>query len=158
MASTTDVAGTSTNVQLVYVFYPDGRIGYPVPSAGGVSVVGNSGVVWPNAADLDSGQPRHSVLRVRVNGIYENANVTVQGLGSVRVTVPAGTYQAILVDTRMTAKVGNFSTTVEVKNWIAQGVGVVKREVDVDAAGKTTLVSTSELLSFTKAHVRQDGS
>ena len=157
MSSTTDVAGTATAVQPVYIFYPDGTIGYPVPPINGVSVAG--GVRWPDAAGLASGQAYHSVLRTQVSqtGQYENANVTVQGVGTMSVSVPAGTYQVSVVEMTIAGKVGGYTTTVEVTTWIAQGVGPVKTEVLIRAAGQTEL-TTNELLSFTKGAVVGIGS
>ena len=111
-------------------------------------------MLWPDAADLASGQDFHSVLRVRVGGTgpakYETANVTVRGGGSASVTVLAGTYQATIVDMVLATKVGSFSTTVLVKTWTAPGTGPVKSEVSVLAAGKTELRTTEELLTFTR--------
>jgi hypothetical protein len=158
MSSTTDVAGTATAVQPVYVFYPDGTIGYPVPAINGVSVAGG-GIRWPDAAGLASGQAYHSVLRIldSQTGQYGNVNVTVQGVGTMSVSVPAGTYQASVVDTTITGKVDGYTTTVEVTTWIAQGVGPVKTEELIRAAGKTELTS-NELLSFTKGAVVGIGS
>ena len=157
MSSTTEVAGTATSVQPVYVFYPDGTIGYPVPPINGVSVAG--GIRWPDAAGLASGQAYHSVLRTQDSqtGQYENANVTVQGVGTMSVSVPAGTYQVSVVEMTIAGKVGGYTTTVEVTTWIAQGVGPVKTEVLIRAAG-TTELTTNELLSFTKAAVAGIGS
>ena len=105
MSSTTDVAGTATAAQPVYLFYPDGTIGYPVPPINGVSVAGGS-IRWPDAAGLASGRAYHSVVRSGASRPYENANVTVQGEGTTAVSVPAGTYQASLVNTVIAAKVG----------------------------------------------------
>ena len=158
MSSTIEVAGTATAVQPVYVFYPDGTIGYPVPPINGVSVAGG-GIRWPDAAGLASGQAYHSVLRTQVSqtGQYENANVTVQGVGTMSVGVPAGTYQASVVETTIAGKVGGYTTTVEVTTWIAQGVGPVKTEELIRAAG-TTELTTNELLSFTKGTVAGIGS
>jgi hypothetical protein len=158
MSSTTEVAGTATAVQPVYVFYPDGTIGYPVPPIDGVSVAGD--IRWPDAAGLASGRAYHSVLRVQVSqtGQYENADVTVQGAGTTSVSVPAGTYQASVVNTTIAAKVGGYTTTVEVTTWIAQGVGPVKTMVLIRAAGTTELTTTDELLSFTKGAVAVIGS
>ena len=159
MSSTTDVAGTATAILPVYVFYPDGTIGYPVPPINGVSVAGG-GIRWPDAAGLASGRAYHSVLRIRDSqtGQDENANVTVQGLGTTSVSVPAGTYQASVVDTIIAAKVGGYATTVEVTTWIAPGIGPVKTEELIWAAGKTELTTTNELLSFTKGAVVGIGS
>jgi len=158
MSSTTEVAGTATALQPVYVFYPDGTIGYPVPPINGVSVPAG-GIRWPDAAGLASGQAYHSVLRTQVSqtGQNENANVTVQGVGTMSVSVPAGTYQASVVETTIAGKVGGYATTVEVTTWIAQGVGPVKTEVLIRAAG-TTELTTNELLSFTKGAVPGIGS
>jgi hypothetical protein len=159
MSSTTDVAGTATAVQPVYIFYPDGTVGYPVPPIDGVSVVGG-GIRWPDAAGLASGRAYHSVLRILdgQTGQYENANVTVRGEGTTSVRVPAGTYQTSLVDTTIAAKVGGHTTTIEVATWIAQGTGPVQTAVLIQAAGKTELTTTNVLLSFTKAAVTGIGS
>ncbi len=154
MSSTTDSAGTAA-AQPVYRFYPDGTVGYPLPPGSGLSVAG--GVRWPDAAGLASGRAYHSVLRVQDSqtGQYENANVTVQGGGTAYVVVPDGAYQASVVDMTIAAK----TVTVEVTTWIAQGIGPVKTEVVVQAAGKAQRSTTYELLSFTKGiSVVGDGS
>ena len=148
------ISGTpAKTTQETYIFYANGTIGYPVNEASGVSVAGN-GVLWPDAADLASGQDYHSVLHVRVGNTgpakYETANVTVRGGGSASVTVLAGTYQATIVDMILATKVGSFSTSVLVKTWTAPGTGPVKSEVSVLAAGKSELLTTEELLTFTR--------
>ena len=159
MSSTTDVAGAATAAQPVYLFYPDGTIGYPVPPINGVSVAGGS-IRWPDAAGLASGRAYHSVVRIldSQTGQYENANVTVRGEGTTSVSVPAGTYQASLVNTVIAAKVGGSITTVEVAIWIAQGTGPVQTAVLIQAAGKIELTTTNVLLSFTKGAVPGIGS
>ena len=159
MSSTTDIAGTATAVQTVYVFYPDGTIGYPVPPIDGVSVTGG-GIRWPDAAGLASGRAYHSVLRIldSQTGQYENANVTVRGEGTTSARVPAGTYQTSVVDITITAKVGGHTTTVEETTWIAQGTGPVQTAMLIEAAGKTELTTTNVLLSFTKGAVVGVGS
>jgi hypothetical protein len=158
VSSTTDVGGSASTVVPVYTFYPDGTIGYPVPSVNGVPGTG-SDIRWPDAAGLASGQAYHSVLRIldSQTGQYGNVNVTVQGVGTMSVSVPAGTYQASVVDTTITGKVDGYTTTVEVTTWIAQGVGPVKTEELIRVAGKTELTS-NELLSFTKGAVVGIGS
>ena len=158
MSSSTEVAGTATAVEPIYVFYPDGTIGYPVPPIDGVSVAG--GIRWPDAAGLASGRAYHSVLRVQVSqtGQYENADVTVQGGGTTSVSVPAGSYQASVVDTTIAAKVGGDTTIVKVTTWIAQDVGPVETVVQIRAPGTTELTTTDELLSFTKGVVAAIGS
>ncbi|MGB6580315.1 MAG: hypothetical protein WBF34_20610 [Streptosporangiaceae bacterium] len=159
MSSTTDVAGTATAAQPVYLFYPDGTIGYPVPPINGVSVAGGS-IRWPDVAGLASGRAYHSVVRIldSQTGQYQNANVTVRGEGTTSVSVPAGTYQASVVDTVIAAKIGGSITTVEVDSWIAQGTGPVQTAVLIQAAGKIELTTTNVLLSFTKGAVPGIGS
>jgi hypothetical protein len=126
------ISGGATTQQ-TYIFYANGKIGYPVNEANGVSVVGSGGVLWPDAADLASGR-----------------DVTVRGGGTESVTVPAGTYQATVVDMVLAMKVGSFSTSVLVKTWTAPGTGPVKSQVSVLAAGKTQVTTTEELVTFTK--------
>ena len=148
-----EIVSGGAATQQTYIFYANGKIGYPVSAANGVSVVG-SGVLWPDAADLASGREYRSVLRVRdgnaVPARYETANVTVRGGGTASVTVPAGTYQATIVDMVLAMKVGSFSTSVLVKTWTAPGTGPVKSQVSVLAAGKTEVTTTEELLTFSK--------
>jgi hypothetical protein len=152
MSETISGAATQTT-QETYIFYANGKIGYPVNEPNGVSVLDSGGVLWPDAADLASGQDYRSVLHVRVNSVppsYKAANVTVRGGGTESVTVPAGTYQATVVDMVLAMKVGSFSTSVLVKTWTAPGTGPVKSQVSVLAAGKTEVTTTEELLTFTK--------
>jgi len=152
MSSTVVLGHSTTTTRQNYIFYNNGKIGYPVHETG-VSVTG-SGVLWPNAAETASGQAYHSVMRIKLSNAgasqYEIANVTVQGGGTQTVTVPAGTYQATLVNMTMVIKVGNFTTTVVLKTWSAPGTGPVKTEELIETAGKTELTMTEELLTFTK--------
>ena len=154
MSETIGLGGAAKTTQVTYIFYANGTIGYPVNEANGVSVLGSSGVLWPDAADLASGRAYRSVLRVRISNTvpvrYETANVTVRGGGTASVTVPAGTYRATVVDMVLATKVGSFSTSVLVKTWTAPDTGPVKSEVFVLAAGKTQLITTEELLTFTR--------
>jgi hypothetical protein len=152
MASTVVFGHTTTTTRHDYLFYSNGKIGYPLSLAGGVSVTGGSGVLWPNAADLASGQAYHSVLRVRLNATSSvvTANVTVQGGGTQSVTVPAGTYQATVVNMSMVMQIGGFTSTAVVKTWSAPGTGPVKTEEVIEAAGNTKVIITEELLTFTK--------
>ena len=158
MMSSTLAPGPAPTLE-TYLFYNNGQIGFPVNEPHGVSVVSSNGVVWPDAADLASGRAFHSVLNIRLSsGQEETANVTVQGGGTASVTVPAGTYQATLVNMTLVSKVGSFTTTAVVKVWTAPGVGPVRSEDIVKAAGKTDLITTEALLSFGKTAIRADGS
>jgi hypothetical protein len=148
------ISGTAKPTQQTYIFYANGKIGYPVNEVNGVSVVDSGGVLWPDAADLASGRDYRSMLRVRdsnaVPARYEIANVTVRGGGTASVTVPAGTYQATIVDMILAMKIGSFSTSLLVKTWTAPGTGPVKSEVSVLAGGNTKVITTEELLTFTR--------
>jgi hypothetical protein len=161
MAQTVQVGGSAVSAEPVYVFYPSGKVGFPVPDVNGVSVQG-SGVTWPDSAGLASGQVYHSVVRVGVNHAgaiaEQNADVTVQGAGTVPVTVPAGTYLASLVNTTITTQVGGVAATVVVKTWLAPNVGPVQSEVLTQAGGQSKLITTNRLLSFTKGPGPADGS
>ena len=151
MADCLGPAESAINTVEHYLFYDNGQIGFPVSDAHGVSVVSSSGVVWPDAAGLASGRSYHSVLNVKLSsGRYDTANVTVQGGGTQSVSVPAGTYRATLVTMTMVMKVGSFTSTAVVKAWTAAGTGPVKTEELISAAGKTELITTSALVSFTK--------
>ncbi len=95
------------------------------------------------------------MVHVQVGQVSADADVTVQGAGSMSVSVPAGIYEASVVQTTIAAK----AVTVVVTTWIAQGVGPVKTEVLVRAAGEAGLTTTDELLSFSKGvSVVGDGS
>jgi hypothetical protein len=152
MSQTTGLHGVKTTSDENLIFYSNGKIAYPVAS-GDVSVLG-SGVLWPTAAELASGQVFHSVLRIKVlkSGPVQDqdANVTVQGQGTSTVTVPAGTYQATLVTMTLSLKVGDETSTEVVQTWAAPGTGPVKTKVSLSTVDSTVLTSTDELLSFTK--------
>jgi hypothetical protein len=148
VSSATNVTGASSAGTAGYTFYPDGTVGYPAPAINGLSVTGG-GIRWPNAASLASGRAYHSTLKIQVgsSGQAQDAGVNVYGAGTETVIVPAGTYQASVVETTITAK----GETIVVTTWIAQGVGTVKTQTQVNGAGAAGLTTTEELLSFTKA-------
>jgi hypothetical protein len=148
--SDTVVPGSGTVTQK-YVFYDNGQIGYPISTSHGITLVSGNGIVWPNAADLASGKPFHSTSKIKLSsGQFETADITVQGGGSESVSVPAGTYQATVVNMTIVTHVGSFTTTITVKEWTAPGTGPVKTEELIKSAGKTQLTSTEALLAFKK--------
>jgi DUF3108-like len=150
MMSDTVIPGSNTATQK-YLFYDNGQIGFPISSGHGITLVSGNGIVWPNAADLASGKAFHSTSRIKLtSGQYETADVTVQGGGTESVSVPAGTYQATVVNMTILTHVGSFSTTLTVKEWTAPGVGPVKTVELIKSAGKTQTTSTEALLSFKK--------
>ena len=148
--SDTVVPGSGTVTQK-YVFYDNGQIGYPISTNHGITLVSGNGIVWPNAADLASGKPFHSTSKIKLSsGQFETADITVQGGGNESVSVPAGTYQATVVNMTIVTHVGSFTTTITVKEWTAPGTGPVKTEELIKSAGKTQLTSTEALLAFRK--------
>ena len=150
MMSDTVIPGSNTATQK-YLFYDNGQIGFPISSGHGITLVSGNGIVWPNAADLASGKAFHSTSKIKLtSGQYETADVTVQGGGTESVSVPAGTYQAMVVNMTILTHVGSFSTTLTVKEWTAPGVGPVKTVELIKSAGKTQTTSTEALLSFKK--------
>ncbi len=134
-----------------YIFYDNGQIGFPISQSHGISVISGNGLVWPNAADLAAGKAVHSTSKIKLtSGQYETANITVQGGGTQSVSVPAGTYQATVVNMSIVTHVGSFTTTISIKEWTAPGTGPVKSEEIIRAAGKSEVTTTEALLSFTK--------
>ncbi|HEY2264781.1 MAG TPA: hypothetical protein VGI96_19315 [Streptosporangiaceae bacterium] len=141
----------SAKVTQNYVFYDNGQIGFPISQSHGISVVSGKGIVWPNAADLASGKAFHSTSQIKLSsGQFETADVTVRGGGTQSVTVPAGTFQATLVNMTILTHVGSFATTITVKEWTAPGTGPVKSQELIKAAGQSQISSTEALLTFTK--------
>ena len=111
--SDTVIPGSATVTQN-YIFYDNGQIGFPISQSHGISVVSGNGIVWPDAADLAAGQASHSTSKIKLtSGQLETADVTVQGGGTQPVTVPAGTYQATLVNMTIVTHVGSFTTTID---------------------------------------------
>lgn len=144
-------------VSLAYIFHSDGSITIPVSELGttGAKITTKSGsIIWPNAAEIASRQPHSDtvVLAVTVAGktITYTEHVVVQGAGTATVTVPAGTFQTTVIDQTMTSKVNGYASDLEVRTWVATGVGPVKQELMDIAGSKTTITNTEELKSFTK--------
>jgi hypothetical protein len=156
--SNTDSISSSANSRAVYIFYSDGSISYPfsqISSSSGESVkLVSGGLFWPPAAELATGKPYHSTVKVEytVSGQQREltSHVTVQGAGTATVTVPAGTYSATVVDMTIAETIDGFSTGIEVKSWLASGVGPVQSEAILTEAGTTHVASKQELASFTK--------
>jgi hypothetical protein len=145
-------AGSPTTNQATYIFHSDGSITYPSSQFGSqVSIQGS--IAWPTPADIASGQPYNSTLQITLNQgqpLSETAHITVQGAGSASVTVPAGTYQATIVDMTMAATVESIPLSIEVRTWLANGVGPVQSEVITTAQAVSHVTDELELQSFTK--------
>jgi DUF3108-like len=152
-ADTIDLAGSPTTNNGTYIFHSDGSITYPSDAFGnGVSVQG--AISLPAPGVLASGQPTKSVLHITMDQggqhLNETAHVTVQGAGTASVTVPAGTYQAQIVDMTMAVTVSNIPLSIEVRTWLANGVGPVQSEAISIDNGASHVSDEQKLTSFTK--------
>ena len=75
----------------------------------------------------------------------------VRGAGTQTVRVPAGTYQATVINETMDEKFSGINVGLDIRTWVANGVGPVKSEVSSDWAGLTAIsLSVQVLKSFTK--------
>jgi hypothetical protein len=146
--------GTSTPTTVTYIFHPDGSITVPVSQFGNGTVKLTSGsIVWPDQAELNSGTPHTSTLSFEVNTAgnvtHLTAHVTVKGGGTQTVTVPAGTYQAQLINEQLAETVAGVPVTFTLQTWVASGVGPVKSTLTANSSN--SLQGTIEQLkSFTK--------
>jgi len=152
-ADTIDLAGSPTTTNGTYIFHSDGSITYPSNAFGnGVSVQGAIGLPAPGV--LASGQPTKSVLHITMDQggkqLKETAHITVRGAGTASVNVPAGTYQAQIVDMTMSFVVSNIALSIEVRTWLANGVGPVQSEAITTTAGASHVTDEQKLTSFTK--------
>ena len=153
MSDTSDIAGVPKTTHLTYMFYSDGSIGVPFTQLEGGKVTIKSGsIVWPSASEIASGQSHSSVLviSIKTDGqtINERVHVTIKGGGTQSVTVPAGTYQATVLNQTMAESVLGHRVNTMVRTWLAPGIGPVQSEV-VGSSGEGLLVR-QELKSFSK--------
>lgn len=157
MDGTDTILGTSTNSSAYYVFHSDGSITLPFSqfntSSSTSSVKLISGTLeWPSASALASGQSSSSTLQIQfsTNGQTENvtAAITVKGGGTQSVTVPAGSYNATVVDLTMSETVKGIPVSDTVTTWLAPGVGPVKSQVVIDENGHSVTAGTQVLTSF----------
>jgi len=156
MTDASHIAGTpAKTTRVTYMFNSDGSISVPFTQFNGGKVTIRSGsIVWPPAAAIASGQSHTSVLAISVktNGqvINEKVHVTVKGGGTASVTVPAGTYQATVVDQTQAETIFGHRVSLEIRTWLAPNVGPVKSEVLSKSAFGGAPGVVEELKSFTK--------
>jgi hypothetical protein len=148
-------AGSAAARSAVYVFRDDGTISVPVTQlpAAGITLASGS-VVWPDAAQLAAGHTwtGRLVFLVRIAGkrVRVPARVSVRGMGTQTVTVPAGTYRAQLVDERMSMALDGVTLAFTLDTWVAPGVGPVKVQLRGNGTGSIQS-SLQELRSFTES-------
>jgi hypothetical protein len=149
------LAGSPTTTTSSLIVHSDGSISVPLTQVGNSSFKLKSGsVIWPSAAELASGQPHHDTLVISMGGAGRSstvrAHVVVKGEGTQTVRVPAGTYQATVINEAMTEKVSGFTVILNIRTWVANGVGPVKDEVTSSAGGRSAISIVEVLKSFTK--------
>lgn len=111
------------------------------------------GKTWDASYDLIGTIAASQGMSGTITGTVSMANEIV---AKEKVTVPAGTFDAFRVDTKMTqtmrmnlggvAAPEPFTISMDTSSWYAPGVGLVKSESDLGQATKTTV----ELQSFKK--------
>jgi hypothetical protein len=154
MTDSENIDGTPKTTKLTYMFYSDGSIGVPFTELSGGKVRIKSGsIVWPSAATIASGQSHTSVLAISIKEdgqvLNEKVHVTVKGGGTQTVTVPAGTYNATVVDQTEAETFLGHHVSIELRTWLAPNVGPVKSEI-VSKASTGVPQVVEELKSFSK--------
>jgi hypothetical protein len=157
MTSAITSLGSTSNNTAYYIINSDGSISLPFSQfntgSSGASVKLISGsIFWPPAAELASGKAYHDTLQIEytVSGVRQkvDAHVTVQGAGTQTVRVPAGTYDATVVNMTMAETVDGIAVSDQVRTWLATGVGPVKSEVILNEAGTSHVAAENRLVSF----------
>lgn len=148
-------AGTSAPATATYMFHSDGSITVPMTQFGNKLVQLTLGTVtWPSQSQLASGQPVTSPLAytVTLDGkvVHETAHVTVRGAGTQSVTVPAGTYQAQVINEAFAQNVGKLKVSFTLQTWVANGVGPVKLALGHTGTGGSVPATVEELKSFSQ--------
>jgi hypothetical protein len=125
----------------------DGSITFASASVMGARLAFSS-LSWPSPAALTPGRPRTSTItQTGLLGSKTTEHVTITDIGPAPVTVPAGSYQATLLEQTVTTSAGSQNT---VKTWVVNGIGQVKTETTVIVEGKPFATSVQTLTSFTK--------
>jgi DUF3108-like len=157
MRSAITTLGSTTHDTAYYVVHSDGSISLPFSqfntNGSGSTVKLISGdIFWPPADQLSSGKAYHDALQIEFSDGSVNqkvtAHVTVRGAGTQSVTVPAGTYNADVVNMTMSETVEGIAVSSVVRTWLAPGVGPVKSEVIIREGGTARVAAENQLTSF----------
>jgi hypothetical protein len=158
MRSAITSLGTTTHDTAYYVVHPDGSISLPFSqfdtssSTASVKLISGN-IFWPPADQLSSGRAYHDALKIEFSegGMEQKvtAHVTVRGGGTQSVTVPAGTYNADVVNMTMSETIEGIAVSSVVKTWLAPGVGPVQSEVILHEGGADHIAAEDQLISFT---------
>jgi len=157
MKSRNDLSGIPhTATSSTFLVHPDGSISVPLTQVGSTAITVKSGsIVWPGAAQLASGHAYPSTLVVSISegghALTEKAHIVVRGAGTQTVHVPAGTYRATVVNETITVKVMGIAIGMDIRTWLAPGVGPVKSEVSTKQGPLSSGITSEQVLkSFTK--------
>jgi hypothetical protein len=155
MTDTDTAIGSDKPFQLTYEVHSDGSISIPLNLNGGSGIkVTSGGLGWPGPGQLASGKPANSTITMTetVSGttVKTKATAVTKGEGTQSVSVPAGSYQATLVDEEESEKFMGTTVNSDDKTWLADGVGPVKSELGSGSGSSSGLTETEELISFTK--------
>jgi hypothetical protein len=150
-----DLGGGAPNTTTsALIVHSDGSITVPMTTAGDSFKIKSGGVLWPSAAQLASGQPHHDTLVMTTSMAGQTTttrtHITVKGDGTQTVHVPAGTYQATVIDELMTEKFSGVAINMDIRTWVVNGVGPVKSEMTSNMGGHQTIMNDEQLKSFTK--------
>jgi hypothetical protein len=148
MASSLSLAGSKAPFKFSSVFTAgaDGSVTFGSTSFMG-SKLASANVNWPSPAALTPGRPHTSTVTGNFLGFRTTERVTITNLGPASVTVPAGTYQAVLLEQTVTEGAGNRDV---IKSWVVNGIGQVKTDTTVIVKGQRSVSSAEVLTSFTK--------
>jgi hypothetical protein len=124
----------------------DGSIKFASTSFMGAKLA-SANVNWPSPAALTPGRPRTSTVTGSFLGIKTTERVTISEVGPAAVTVPAGSYQATLLEQTVTDRAGGRTV---IKAWVVNGIGEVKSETTVIVKGQHEVSNVETLTSFTK--------
>ena len=107
----------------------------------------SANVNWPSPAALTPRHPHTSTVTGSVLGFKTTERVTITDVGPATITVPAGSYQATLLEQTATGPAGGRSV---VKSWVVNGIGQVKSQTTVIVKGQREVSNVETLTSFTK--------
>ena len=124
----------------------DGSIKFASTSFMGAKLA-SANVNWPSPAALTPGRPRISTVTGSFLGVRTTERVAVTEVGPAAVTVPAGSYQATLLEQTVTDRAGGRTV---IKAWVVNGIGEVKSETTVMVKGQREVSNVETLTSFTR--------
>jgi hypothetical protein len=129
-----------------FIASADGSVRFVSTSFMGAKLA-SANVNWPGPGTLTPGRPHTSTVTGSFLGFKTAEHVTVTEVGPAAVTVPAGSYQATLLEQTSTDGAGGRSV---VKSWVVNGIGQVKTVTTVIVKGVRQVSSVQTLTSFTK--------